>query len=151
MRPDPHHRYSAKDSGRIIYLGDVRRRRAAARRQAPDRYYLLGLLLLALAGWALWLTVFLAVPPARLLTYAAFCASLWIALGSTAAIAAYGIEWRLGHFPLLSVCLRRGALVASVVVLNLALLAAHHWLLPAGLVVAVAALMTELALTQRLR
>ena len=150
MRPDPHHRYSGKDSGRIIYLGDVRRRRAAARR-APDRYYLLGLLLVGLAGWAMWLTIFLTVPPPRLLTYTAFCGSLWVALAATTAVAAYGIEWKVGGYPLLSVCFRRGALVAFVVVLNLALLAAHHWLLPAGLVVAVAALMTELALTQRLR
>jgi hypothetical protein len=151
MRPDPHHRYSGKDSGRIIYLGDVRRRRAAARRHTPDRYYLLGLLLVALAGWALWLTVFLAVPPARLLTYTAFCASLWVALAATAAIVAYGIEWQLGRYPVLSISFRRGALFASVVVLNLALLASHHWMLAAGLVLALAALMAELALTQLYR
>lgn len=114
------------EGGRIIYLGDVRRRRARGR-LAPDRHYLAVLALVALAAWALWLVVLLTLPPARLLTYLAFFLPLGIALSVTGALVSYAADWRFGALPSLRRALRRGLLLAGVVILNGALLAAHLW------------------------
>jgi hypothetical protein len=148
MRPDPHNRHSQPAPNRVIYLGDVRRKRAL-RHRAPDRQYLAALVLVALVAWAIWLTVLATVPPARLLTYVAFLGPLWVAIASTGALAAYGIDWRRGLLRQLSVSLRRGVFAATLVVLNLALRAAHHWSLIVVGASLVAAALLEIALSQR--
>lgn len=148
MRPHPHHHHPPGDTGRIIRLGDVRRRRAA-RTRAPDRHYLASLLLIAAVGWALWLTVLFTLPPARLLTYVAFLAPLWLAVAASGALVAYGIEWKRGLVPSLAVCGRRGALTALLVVLNLAALSAHRWSLPLLIGSVVAVTTVDLLLTRR--
>jgi hypothetical protein len=91
------------------------------------------------------------VPPARLLTYLAFFAPLWIALASSSAIGAYAIVWRLGNVPDLPSCSRRGALLATFSVANLGLLATHHWS-PLILVLSAVALgLSDLGLRRQLR
>jgi hypothetical protein len=150
MRPNPTQHHDS-DSGRIIYLGDVRRRRSSKGRQAPDRHYLLVLALAAIAAWGVWLVVLFTLPPARLLTYLAFFVPLSVAVGCTGTLVAYGLEWRLGYFPSLGTCLRRGFLAAVAVVLNLAFLAAHRWILPIGAVSIAAAVFTDLAAALRNR
>lgn len=138
MRPHPHHHHPPGETGRIIRLGDVRRRRAA-RTRAPDRHYLASLFLVAAVCWALWLTVLFTVPPVRLLTYIAFLTPLCVALAASGALLAYAIDWQRGLAPSLSTCGRRGVLGALLVVLNLAAQAAHRWtpLLALGSVVGV--------------
>jgi hypothetical protein len=126
MRPDPQDLRNETD-GRIIYLGDVRRRRTGRRRQQPDRHYLAALGLASVAAWAVWLTVVLTLQPARLISYVAFLLPLALALTATGSIVLYAVEWRLGQLPSLRAEVRRAALVAGVVVANLALLAAHRW------------------------
>lgn len=126
MRPDPDDHSSGSDPARIIYLGEVRRRRAS-RSTAPARQYLAVLGLIALVSWALWLSVLLALQPARLLTYLAFFIPLWVALASTLTIALYTFEWRRGLLARLSRCGARSAVLATVLVVNLALQAAHRW------------------------
>lgn len=150
MRPDPRHQQSPTSSDRIIYLGDVRRRRAI-RKRAPDRQYLAALFLVAAVAWAAWLTVLFTVQPMRLLTYVAFLAPLWVALTSTGSIVAYAAEWRRGMFPGLRVCVRRGALAASVIELNLALRAAHHWSLPVLAATIAVVILMEAGLIYRTR
>lgn len=144
MRPTVQHHDTREQSGRIIYLGDVRRRRSG-RRRAPDRHYLLALCLVAVVAWTLWLAVFLSLPPARLLTYAAFLAPLWVALAATGSIAAYGLEWKRGYAPSLRACTRRGVLFASVLVVNLAVQAAHRWVLPVGAITVMAVVVVDVA------
>lgn len=138
MRPNPQQARNDEHPGRIIYLGDVRRRRGG-RDRAPDGHYLGVLALVALAGWIAWLLVLLNLQPARLISYTAFFTPLWVALAASGALVAYGIDWRRGLMPGLIQSGRRGALAASVVVLNLALLASHHWSLPVGAITLVAA------------
>ena len=125
MRPDPR-QLPPDDSGRIIYLGDVRRRRSA-RRQAPDAHYLGVALLAAIAGWGTWLLVIFNLAPSKLLSYLAFFTPLVIAVTATGVLLSYGVEWRRGYLPSLSTCLRRGLLLAGAVVLNLGLRAARDW------------------------
>jgi hypothetical protein len=148
MRPNPTQRRD-EDSGRIIYLGDVRRRRTSRRRQAPDHHYILVIGLIAIAAWGVWLTVFLTLPPARLLTYLAFFTPLAVAVLCTATVIAYGIDWQRGYFPSLQECLRRGTLSAGVVVLNLVAMAAHKWSLPVALISIVAAILTDIGIAFR--
>lgn len=137
MRPHAHHEHSTQESGRIIYLGEVRRRRKAGR--APDRHYLAALVLVAAAGWAAWAIVLLDITPARLLTYVAFLLPLWVALTATGALTAYALEWRLDRVPSLVASTRRGATLATFVVANLGALAARHWsLVVAGVLLLVA-------------
>ena len=150
MRPDPHQQHPERQSGRIIYIGDVRRRRAA-RRRAPDRYYLTAFALVALGAWAIWLAVVLSLSPARLLTYLAFFAPLAAALTATGAIVAYGLEWRFAGAPGLRRSTVQGGLLAALVIVNLALLAAHHWVLPVGTATLVAAVVVGIILESRSR
>lgn len=126
MRPDPRQHAERDESGRIIYLGDVRRRRGS-RRQEPDTHYLAALLLVAVACLAIWAAVLLTLQPARLLTYLAFFVPLATAVAALATIGAYVVEWRRGLFPSLGRCARRGALFSAVIVANLAAQAAHRW------------------------
>lgn len=131
MRPTAQHSEAPEEPARVIYLGDVRRRRTAGQR-GPDRHYLAALALIAGAATCVWLGVLFTLAPARLLTYAAFFAPLSVALTAIGAIGAYAVEWRRGIAPSLRACTRRGALSAAVVVANLALLAAHRWIIPVG-------------------
>ena len=126
MRPDPTERHEHDPSGRIIYLGDVRRRRGP-KRQSPDHHYLAVVALAALAGWAAWVIVLFTLPPSKLLTYLAFFIPLAIATASTATLLAYALEQRRTHYASLTGAGRRGASFAAVVILNLAFLAAHRW------------------------
>jgi hypothetical protein len=148
MRPNPTQPHDS-DSGRIIYLGDVRRKRTSRRRQAPDRHSPVVLCIIAAAAWAVWLTVFLTLPPARLLTYLAFFTPLFVAVAATGAVLAYAVEWQRGYYPSLTVCLRRGALLAAVVVSNLSFLAAHRWVLPVVVVSVVAAVLVDIGVASR--
>lgn len=142
MRPDPHHPTSHDDTDRIIYIGDVRRRRQGKRR-APDRHYLAAVAGIAVAGWAVWAIVLLTLAPARLLTYLAFFAPLAVALAATSALAIYAAEWRSGRLPSLRASIRRGTLVALLIVASLALQASHHWSVPGAGISILAALAVE--------
>jgi hypothetical protein len=126
MRPDPTERHDHDPSGRIIYLGDVRRRRGS-KRQSPDHHYLAALALIAVAGWAAWSVVVINLNPSKLLTYLAFFAPLSIALIATATLAAYVVDFRRLEYASLRIAGRRGFSFAAVVVINLSVLAAHHW------------------------
>lgn len=130
MRPDPQDVRTGTEDGRIIYLGDVRRRRTSRRRQQPVGHYLAALTLIALASWAVWLTVVLTLQPARLLTYVAFFLPLASALTTTGAIALYFAELRMRRLPALGTELRRGLLFGLIVVMNLGFMAGHHWSVP---------------------
>jgi hypothetical protein len=150
MHPNPQKRNDSTDSGRIIYLGDVRKkRRQGSGRQAPDRYYIAALALLAAMSWGAWMTVLTSSAPAKLLTYVAFLLPLALALASTGTIVFYGIDWRRGLYPSLRVCGRRAVLAAAVVVINLACLGAHFWLIPVGAVTIAAAVLAEIAFSNR--
>lgn len=140
MRPDPHPS-TPEESDRIIYIGDVRRRRG--KRRAPDRQYLAVLAIIALAAWAIWIAVTLTLAPARLLTYLAFFTPLSIAIAATSAVVIYTLEWRAGRFPTLRGSVRRGGLVAALIIANLALLASHHWSVPAAGVTILGAIAVE--------
>jgi hypothetical protein len=83
--------------------------------------------MVALAAWAVWLTVVFSLQPARLLTYLAFFLPLSVALTASATIGLYALEWRMGRLPRLRAELRRGALLSGAVIANLAFLAAHRW------------------------
>lgn len=131
MRSDLNPVPSRDESGRIIDLGAVRRRRS--RRRSPDGLYLAALGLVALFFWVVWLAVVFNLYPSKLLTYLAFVAPLWGALASTAAIAAYLLEIRRGGFADFGVAVRRGAIVASVVIINIAFQFAHRWTWPVGI------------------
>lgn len=143
MRPDPRHP-PERDSGRIIYLGDVRRRRGT-RRQAPNHHYLIAVVLAAAAGWGVWLAVLFSLQPARFLTYLAFFLPLSLALAATATLIIYGLEWRRGLFPSLSRSSRRGALVAAILIVNLAFQGAHRWTPVAGVLTLALALGIDVA------
>ncbi|HEX6506716.1 MAG TPA: hypothetical protein VF221_03700 [Chloroflexota bacterium] len=148
MRPDPQEQREHDGSGRIIYLGDVRRRRGS-RRQSPDRHYLAALAVIALAAWAAWAIVLLTLPPSKLLTYLAFFAPLSLAVGATGALAAYLVAFRRTGDDSLVAAVRRGVLLAAVVVVNLACLAAHHWSVYVGVLSAVAAVFLDVFATRR--
>jgi hypothetical protein len=98
------------------------------------------LAVVAAGAFAVWLTVALTVPPARLLTYLAFFTPLWICLAAGGTIAAYAADALSGRLSELGRCGRRGALFATFVIANLALFAAHRWnvVLFAGAAVAAA-------------
>jgi hypothetical protein len=148
MRPNAEQHDSRAEDGRIIYLGDVRRRRLK-RRHSPDRHYVAVLAVLAGASWLIWATVVLSLAPARLLTYLAFFGPLGVALAATGALLAYAIESKLGWYPSLLVCGRRGVLFAALVVINLALLAGRAWSPLICLCAVGAAGVVELALDRR--
>jgi hypothetical protein len=103
----------------------------------------------AVLAWTAWVIVLVEIAPARLLTYLAFFMPLTVALTATATVAAYAVEWRAGRPHSLIVCGRRGTLVAAVVILNLAILAAHRWSLAVGGITVAAAVLAELAFIQR--
>jgi len=126
MRPDPQQAPERDESGRIIDLGVVRRKRGM-RRMAPDRHYLAAFGLVALLAWIAWATVLLTLAPARLLTYTAFFIPLLVALGATGAIGAYAVQWWRGEFPSMMRSGIRGGLFAAVVVTNAAFQAGHNW------------------------
>jgi membrane protease YdiL (CAAX protease family) len=126
MRPDPTERHEHDPSGRIIYLGDVRRRRGS-KRLSPDNHYLAALALMALVGWTTWAIVLFNLSPSKLLTYLAFFAPLAIALTATATLVAYVVEHRRQDYASLRSAGRRGFSFAVAVVVNLAFLAAQHW------------------------
>jgi hypothetical protein len=149
MRPDPTERHEHDPSGRIIYLGDVRRRRGP-KRQSPDRHYLAVVGLAALAGWAVWGIVLLTLPPSKLLTYLAFFVPLAVALAATATLAAYGIEQRQTHYAGLRGAGRRGASFAAVVIVNLAFLAAHSWTVFLAALCVVAAIALDIVASRRM-
>jgi hypothetical protein len=149
MRPNPDHRSSEDDSARIIYLGDVRRRKTARQRKQPDHHYLAALGLIALVSWAIWLDVVFSLHPARLLSYLAFFVPFAAAIATTSAIALHIGETRAGRFPGLRQSVRRGVLIAGVVVANMAFLAAGRWsVLVLGLST-LAALSVEVGMTRR--
>lgn len=148
MRPDPHQQQTPERTDRIIYLGEVRRRRAL-RTRAPDHHYLASLLVVAAVAWAVWLVVFLTVAPAKLLTYLAFLAPLWLAIVATGAILTYGVEWQRGFVPSLPGSIRRGAWLASLVVANAALRFAHHWGWPVAVGMVLLAAAAEFLITER--
>jgi len=132
MRPDPDQRQAEQESGRIIYLGDVRRRRARGRPVTPDRTLLLALALIAAAAWIVWVAVLVGLPPHKLLTYLAFFGPLFVALAATTAIGIHLTAWRRGLIPRVAISVERGALTAFVAVANLVFLAAHRWTWPVG-------------------
>lgn len=134
MRPDPDQRQAEQESGRIIYLGDVRRRRAGGRPVTPDRTLLMALALLAVVAWIVWIAVLVGLPPHKLLTYLAFFAPLFVALTATTAIGVHVMAWRRGIIPGLPISVERGASTAFVAVANLAFVAAHRWTWPVGAV-----------------
>jgi hypothetical protein len=148
MRPDPHHPTAHDDTDRIIYIGDVRRRRQGKRR-APDRHYLAAVAAVSVAAWAIWVVVLLTLAPSRLLTYLAFFVPLGLALAATSALAIYGAEWRSGRLPSLTDSIRRGILVALLIVANLALQASHHWSIPGAGISILAAIVAEAVAERR--
>ena len=148
MRPDPRQHPERDESGRIIYLGDVRRRRGS-RRQEPDTHYLAALVLVAVACLAIWAAVLLTLQPARLLTYLAFFVPLGIALAALATIGVYALEWRRGLFPSLGRCARRGSLISAVIVANLAVRAGHRWTVLVALGSVAAALLVDAVAARR--
>lgn len=149
MRPNPEHTNIDGEPARIIYLGDVRRRRAARQRQQPDRHYLAAFALVAGVSWAIWLNVVFSLHPARLLTYLAFFIPLSVALATTSAIGIHLVESRAGHLPGLRQSLRRGILVAGVIVANMAFLAASRWSVLVLGVSILAALSVEVGMARR--
>lgn len=148
MRPDPTERHEHDSTGRIIYLGDVRRRRGS-KRQSPDHHYLAALALIALAGWAAWAIVLFNLTPSKLLTYVAFFLPFFIALAASATLVAYLVEQQRYQFAGLRAAGRRGASFAAVVVINLAFLAAHHWSVPVLAVTALAAVGADVLVSRR--
>ena len=148
MRPDPTERHEHDQSGRIIYLGDVRRRKGA-KRQSPDRYYLAALGLIALAGWAAWGVVMFSLSPSRLLSYLAFLTPLGIGLFASSTLLAYAVEYRRHHYARLLDAGRQGTLVTAVVLLNLSLLAAHHWVVYFAVGSVVAAVAADIVARRR--
>lgn len=100
---------------------------------------------------AVWLAVVLTLSPQRLLTFLAFFAPLFGALAAIGAVVAYAVEWQRGYYPSLRECLRRGVLGAGVVVLNLALVAAHRWKLPVAGGSVAAAILLDIVLAWRRR
>lgn len=148
MRPDPSERHEHDPSGRIIYLGDVRRRRGS-RRQSPDRHYLAALALVGLAGWAAWAIVLFNLSPSKLLTYVAFFAPLAIALSATSTLAAYLVEHRQPEYASLRRAGRRGFSFAAAIVVNLAFLAAHRWSIFVAALTVLAILAVDIVASRR--
>lgn len=67
------------------------------------------------------------VPPVRLLTYLAFFIPLWGALSATSSSVAYLLmRGRHSSFSL-PTCVRSGTLASSLLVINLAVVAAQRW------------------------
>ena len=150
MRPQPQNRGHGEDPGRIIYLGDVRRRRRAESTRLHDYQYIIAVVPVALVAWALFLTVALTVPPSKLLTYVAFFLPLWIALWATGCLAFYLGETLFIGPSDLGDSVRRGCLLALFAVVNLAALAAHHWSVALLGVSATAAVLVDLGRAHRL-
>jgi hypothetical protein len=148
MRPNPTQPHDA-DSGRIIYLGNVRRKRSSRRRQAPDRHYLAVIGVIAVAAWAVWLAVLLTLPPSRLLTYLGFFTPMFVGIAAIGALVSYAVDWRRGFYPSLRVSLRRGLLAGALVVTNLAFLAAHRWTSILGLITVAAVVGVEVLMDWR--
>lgn len=148
MRPDPTERHEHDPSGRIIYLGDVRRRKGS-QRQSPDRHYLAAIGLAALAAWAIWAVVLFSLAPSKLLTYIAFLAPLAIALAATGTLGAYAFEHRRHQYATLRPAFRRGFSLSGVTIINLSFLAAHHWSVIVFAVSALAAVIAEVVALRR--
>ena len=142
MRPDPTERHEHDPSGRIIYLGDVRRRKGS-KRQSPDRHYVAATGLIALAAWAVWAIVLFSLAPSKLLTYIAFLAPLAVALAATGTLAAYAFEHQRHQYATLRPAFRRGFSFSVVVIVNLSLLAAHRWSIVVPAVCVLAAVVAE--------
>jgi hypothetical protein len=92
-----------------------------------------------LVSFLIWLAVLFNIAPHRLITYVAFFTPLWIFVAS---FCAAGLYLFAGTRPELATnalgnSVRRGALVASLLVAELALVAARRWTL-VGLLVFVA-------------
>jgi|SRR5579875_3266033 len=120
------------ESGRVIDLGAVRRRRS--RRRSPDGLYLVVLGLLAVFFWVIWLAVLFNLYPSKLLTYLAFLIPLFGAVASTGAFGAYLFEARRSGIADIGMAVRRGAIIASVVIVNLGFQFAHRWTWPVAVV-----------------
>ncbi|HEV3310016.1 MAG TPA: hypothetical protein VG815_05825 [Chloroflexota bacterium] len=86
------------------------------------------MLALGAVSFAVWLGVLFWVPPHRLLTYLAFFVPFWLAVASVGAAIVYMTVARRpdAHARALSNSVRRGALIASVTVALLTLLAGRH-------------------------
>lgn len=119
----------------------------------PRRF--VALVVLGSVAFAVWLGVIFTVPPHRLLTYLAFLVPFWIAVAAFTAALFYRFfagRQNAGELVLTS-SVSGGAIVASVAVINLSLLASHKWsplLLLISLVLALAAhLLGWLRVTRR--
>ncbi len=143
MQPDFRDETEHSPDDRIIYIGDVRRRRSNVSRQ-EDRHYLYVMSACALFAWAVWLVVALNLSPAKLLTYLAFLSPLWLALALTGTVIALVLAAKHSESVSVRVSARRGMIAASVVVGNLGLSAAHLWSLLALLLLLAAAAGVEL-------
>jgi hypothetical protein len=118
-------RTSETTSSRVIYLGTIRRRRSTH----FDRRRFTALLLAGMLSLTIWLIVVITIVPARLPSYLAFFLPLWLGLTTISAALYYRVQARNPSFgvQLFAVSVRRGALIASVIVFNLVLLAVRHW------------------------
>lgn len=148
MRPDPQHRRNSAESGRIIYIGDVRKRRGI-RGQAPDRYYLWAIALVAAMSWGAWLTVVMSLAPSRFLSYVAFFVPLAVALAATWTVSLYAIVWWRGGRPSVAVSARRAVLITAAIEINLGFLGARMWLLPIAVGSIAAVVLIEVAIRTR--
>jgi hypothetical protein len=150
MRPDPQRRRKAPETGQIIYIGDVRRRRGP-RKQTPDRYFLAAIGLVAAMGWGAWITVLMSLPPSRLLSYLAFFIPLAVALTGTGTIAIYTFQWWRGAIGDLWTSARQAFLATAVVEVNLGFLGARLWLIAIAAASIAAAVMIEVTMWSRSR
>lgn len=90
---------------------------------------LLALLGVGTVALAVWIGILLTVAPHRLLTYLAFFVPLWIFVACFGAGGLYWLAARAArtHLRTLANSVRLGCLVASLIVVNLSLAAAHRW------------------------
>jgi hypothetical protein len=119
-----------------------------------NRSALYTLVLVALASWGGLLLFTRLVPPPAFLAFVAFFLILAIALTSTVAPFAYAVS-RLFFSPrtqqtTIRSAIRRGALVALIVVLNLILRALSSWNVFTAILIAIAVIVIEvMALSRR--
>ena len=127
MRPHPHDQSSDDSPARIIYLGDVRRRRNP-RRATPDRHYLASIAMVAIIMWLVWVMVLFTIQPSRLLSYLAFFIPLSLALADTSVprgcISSSG---GVGTCPICAAACFGERSASAVASINLGFQAAHLW------------------------
>lgn len=105
-------------------------------------------IMLAVAGLislGVWLAVLFTLSPHRLLTYTAFFVPFWIFVTAFSACALQGLRDRLtlDHEVDIRSSIRQGAVFGSLLVINLAVAAAHRWSLITPLVTLTAASVFE--------